>query len=91
MNELNFDDICLLAERIQEAVREIQDNGVLFDKSSVAVSLKVNPNELHSIDKELFTLTGNFNQNDYHVADVVNTKIFGISFNISAKEETQSE
>ena len=31
MNELNFDDICLLAERIQEAVREIQDNGVLFD------------------------------------------------------------
>lgn len=91
MNELNFDDICLLAERIQEAVREIQDNGVLFDKSSVTVSLKVNPDELHSIDEELFRLTGNQNQNDYHVADVVNTKVFGINFSISAKEEIQSE
>lgn len=89
MVEMNFEDVCRIAEYVGEAIRAIQDDGILLEKKDVCIHLSVSEPDLHLIDRQLFNVTasdrGEENQH-FVAADKVETTIMGIKFEITKKE-----
>lgn len=87
MTSLNFDDLCFIAENIDEAINILKQNGVNIKQGDITVHINATDDVIHSIDSELnkiYNITEHKEEAEGVVCDLLGMKIF-------VSNENQSE